>query len=321
MNKKERTLRAMAGLQVDRVPVGFYTHFSAEDDAAVAGQVDWCKRTDMDVLCVETDGLMGFFSDTALRTVQDWKGIRPHGPESAYMQRHLYRAGKIAEAMQDGAAVYYMLFTPFSTIKHTFGGETHVMDLWREDKGAVQTAMQVIQEDNFTLSRLLKEKTGIDGLFVSLQNCEVDRFTPQEYVEALKPWDIRLLDYVNSLYEHNIVHMCSWVGTPNFIDLWQDYPYETVNWGTFIEKDLQLAQGRAFFKPGTTLMGGFDNRPGKILQCATPEQIKTYTKELIASAGAERLILCADCSVQQDTPDVNIRAVVEGAQEYAQGDR
>ena len=75
--------------------------------------------------------------------------------------------------------------------------------------------------------------------------------------------------------------------------------------------------GGSFFHSGSVLMGSFDNRPCGILHWGNEKQIREYTKRLLDSAGTERLILSADCSVQWDAPAEHLRWVAEAAGEYA----
>ncbi|MBE5758836.1 MAG: hypothetical protein E7332_02235 [Clostridiales bacterium] len=325
MNSKERVLNAMYGKEVDRVPVSWYTHFSDQTDNTVADQLTWLKNTGMDMLCIETDGFMQWdCGNTPINTPEALRAMRPHKKDDWYIEGQIDRAKRIAEGAPD-KAISYMIFTPFGTVKHSLNNprqEEEVMELYRADKEAFAHAMAVIEEDNFTVMERLKAETDIVGIFVSLQNCERDRFSPEEYEEVLTPWDKRLIAKANSLYdtERNIYHMCSWRGVPNNIDIWQKYDYKTVNWAVAIEelkdgRKIGVKEGRDYFKAGSTLMAGFDNRPCGILYTGNEKEIKDYTKEIIRSAGKEKLILCSDCSVQKDTPDEHLRWVVEAAEE------
>lgn len=318
MNKKQRVLNAIKGLEVDRVPASWYTHFEPDDDNTVSSQVRWAKNTDMDLLCVETDGFMEFDCGNApMNTPRALMALREHKAHDYYIEGQIDRAKRIADGLRDGAAVTYMIFTPFSTIKHSIHSETGVMDLLREDPEAVRHAMEVIQSDNFLVMERLKAESGIDGIFLSMQNAEIDRFAPGEYRTLLAPWDKQLIDKARELFDFTILHLCAWRGLPNQMELWQGYEADVVNWAAHIELDLGLAAGRSLFKEGTALMGGFDNRPCGILHWGSEKQIKAYTKRLISQAGDGGLILSADCSVQKDTPDEHLRWVVEACEEYA----
>ena len=209
MNKHTRVLNAMKQKTVDRVPVAFYTHFmtpEAQKNNTVPEQIAWFEECNMDCLCIETDGYMQYPKGGDVGRIFDWKGIRNLPKDHAYFCGQVDRAKRIREGIRDGA-VFYMLFTPFSTIKHTIDSEKGIMDFYREDKEILAEAMKVIEEDTFRLADRIMGETGIDGLFVSLQNAGVDKFTGEEYTEYLRPWDMRLLTHVNSFSEYNIVHM------------------------------------------------------------------------------------------------------------------
>lgn len=321
MNGKERTLAAMYGKEVDRVPTSWFTHFENNADNTVADQIAWANNTDMDMLCIETDGYMEWdCGKTPIKTPEALYAMKPHKADDWYIEGQVDRAKRIAAGMPDRAATY-MIYTPFGTIKHSLNSpnqEWEVMELLRKDKNAVLHAMEVIEQDNFLVMERIAKETDITGFFISLQNCEIDRFSREEYIEFLKPWDERLIAKANSLFDkqRNVIHMCSWRGVPNKIDIWRDYDYSTVNWAIAIEKDLTLDKGRDFFHSYATIMGGFDNRPQGILYYGTEAEIKAETKRQIALAGRKTsLILCADCSVQKDTPDSHLRWVAEASAE------
>ena len=320
MNALSRVKHAMRGEAVDRVPVGFYTHFADQRDNTVSDQVSWTLACAMDYICIETDGYMQYPSDTPLATPADWGRIRPHQKTSHYIAGQVDRAKRIADALGERAASFYMIYTPYSTIKHTLGGETLVNEFYRADPASIEHAMRVIEEDNALVIDELRQ-TGLTGLFVSMQNAERWRFTPEEYREKMTPWDMRVIAHANQAFDDNIIHLCSWGCEPNNIEVWQDYDYKTVNWGVHIEDDLSLSQGRKFFKPGTTIMGGFDVRPEKLIITGTEQEIKSYTKQLIDEAGQTAFMISGDCSLQEETPSEHIRWVVEATQEYAEGHR
>jgi len=318
MNKKQRILSAIAGKPVDRVPTAWYTHFPDQTDNTVSAQVAWAKAADMDMLCVETDGYMEYSCGRIdMRDPRVLASLRPHKQGDRYIEGQIDRAKRIADGLRDDAAVTYMIFTPFSTIKHSTGSETLVMDLLREHPDAVRHAMQIIEEDNFTLMERLSREAGIDGIFLSLQNCEIDRYTHEEYQQELSAWDARLVAKAKELFPYTVLHLCAWRGVPNRLEDWQQHQCEIINWACHIETDMGLKAGRNFFHPDAVLMGGFDNRPCGILHWGNETQIKAYTRRLIDGAGANRLILSSDCSVQSDTPAEHLRWVAQACEAYA----
>ena len=319
MKKKQRILNAIQGKAVDRVPTSWYTHFSDQHDNTVADQVRWTRETDMDMLCIETDGFMQFdCGKVDLIDPETLSALRPHRSDDWYIEGQVDRARRIAEGLRDGAAVTYMIFTPFSTIKHSTGSEFLVMQLLKEHPKAVRHAMTVIEEDNFQLMERLSREAGLDGIFLSLQNNEIDRFTREEYAAELQAWDDHQIAKAKELFPYTVLHLCAWRGIPNRMETWRSHDCEIVNWASHIEIDLGLHQGRRFFNPRSAVMGGFDNRSCGVLHWGDEAQIKAYTRQLIESAGDRRLILSADCSVQGDTPAEHLRWVAEASAAYMQ---
>ncbi len=315
MNKKERIRNTLEGKPTDRVPTAWYRHFPDQRDNTVSDQVNWARETDADMLCIETDGYMQFdCGNLDLRRPDVLRNLRPHRPEDSYIGGQVDRARRIAESLRDGAAVTYMIFTPYSTIKHTIGSEDLIIDLLRDYPREVHHAMKVIEEDNFLLMERLSEEAGLDGVFLSLQNNEIDRYSRDEYEAELAPWDRRQIARAAELFPFTVLHLCAWRGVPNRMEDWAGYDCEIVNWACHIEPDLGLERGRTFFRPQTVLMGGFDNRPCGILHWGNERQIKACTRRMIENAGAARLILSADCSVQGDTPAEHLRWVAEAAE-------
>ena len=317
MTKKERIQKAIRGEKTDRVPVSWYRHFPDQTDNTVRDQVAWAKETDMDMLCVETDGYMQFdCGHTDLKREDVLASLRPHGPHDPYIEGQVDRAKRIADGLRDGAAVTYMIFTPFSTIKHSTGSETLVMEMLRAWPEAVRHAMEVIEQDNCMLMERLSREAGIDGIFLSLQNNEIDRYTPEEYREILAPWDDREIARAKELFPFTVLHLCAWRGVPNRLEDWRHHRCDIVNWACHIETDMGLKVGRSFFRRGAVLMGGFDNRPCGILHWGNERQIRAYTRRLLEAAGTDQLILSADCSVQGDTPAEHLRWVAEESERF-----
>jgi len=321
MTKKERILNAMNGKPVDRVPVSFYRHFFDPTDNTVAENIEWVKNTGMDMICIEVDGYYGLVCNSPMQTLQEWKDFRPYKRTDPFIERQLDRAKRIADGLQDDAAVYYMAFTPFAFFKHTLGeGQTRVMEFWNLYRPDIIQVLDVLEETNFIYLDELK-KAGLDGMFVSIQHGEKWRMTPEEYRHYLQPYDDRLIKFINANYQNNIGHLCSWATMEtnaciNF-DLYRDYDFQTMNWGVYQREGMTMAQGKQFFTKSKAVMGGFDRNPEGVLFSGTETQIKAFTKRLIRETGDVGFILSADCSIMGATPDQNIRAVVAAAEEYA----
>ena len=116
----------------------------------------------------------------------------------------------------------------------------------------------MISEDAITLVKALIQEAGCDGIYYCVQNAETFRFTSEEYHKFVEPYDLKVLDYANSISKYNILHCCGWSGDKNRVEVWKNYKAAAVNWAVYVE-DMDLNVGRDFFNANCVL-GGFDNR-------------------------------------------------------------
>lgn len=184
------------------------------------------------------------------------------------------------------------------------------LKLIRENPEAVKYACSVVAEDQKALVRGIIRESGADGIFYSVQNGEENRFTAEEYRSWVAPSDRAVLDYANSLSDMNAIHFCAWEALPNRLDVWKDYKASVVSWSRYFDiMDIRKAKWRF----GSTVWGGFDNRPGSFLYTATRSEIEQEVASLIAQGGKSGFILGADCSIFSELPEERIRWVVEAA--------
>ena len=159
--------------------------------------------------------------------------------------------------------------------------------------------------------RGLVEDAGVDGIFYSVQNGEVNRFTAEEYRDWVTPSDKAVLEYANTVSDMNAIHFCAWEEIPNRLSVWQDYRAAVVSWSRYIDL-MDIQEAKKHF--GCTVWGGFDNRPGTLLYTAAREEIERETRDLIRQGGPRGFILGADCSIHDELPEERIRWVTEAAQ-------
>lgn len=325
MNAKQRMLNAMNGQPVDRVPVAFYRHFPDQTDNTVSETIRWAQSTRSDMVLVASDGFYPLMSDPPLQTMEQWKAFRPYNRSHPYITIQLDRCRRIVDAIGDTHAIFICAFTPMAHFKHTIGetlggGQTRIMEFWNAHRSEMLQVFDVLEENNFILLDELK-KAGLDGLMLSLQNCEKWRFSREDYMQYLHPYDARFVEFANQNYPNTIGHLCSWeTGNTNaciHLDLFRDYDLQSVNWGIYQRESMSMAEGKAYFRKAKSVMGGFDRNTTGVLYGGSESEIKAFTKDLIARTGQQGFILSADCSINMETPDEHIRWVVEAAEEYA----
>lgn len=319
MTKKERVLAAFQNKEVDKIPMGFWYHFTPDDDLGqetVEAHLKLYRESDMDFIKVMCDGYFNYPNPgiKEIQSAEDWFHLKPLGEGHPYIQKQVERAANVVKGVKGECCVFYNVFCPMSLMR--FGtSEELLMKHLRENTEAVKHAFEVIGEDIKTLVRLLIEEAGCDGIYYCVQNAELFRFTKEEYAEIVTPAELEILQYANSLSDNNILHCCGWAGDKNRVEVWKDYPSKAVNWAVYVE-ELSLKDGKEFFG-GRCVLGGFDNRKEGVLYSGTREQIKEETRKIVREAGKVGVMIGADCTVPGDISTERLRWVNEALKEIS----
>lgn len=303
MTKKQRVMAALKGEPVDRPPVSFWRHFAGEDAKGVRcaeQHAAFYRATDLDFIKVMHDGLTAP-CPLQVQSIEDLRDYRVQGRENPYIRDYVERAKRVSDALGDEVYVYCNVFAPLTLLRRI--GDEKLMAFIRADKPAVLHAMEVLSEELALLCELLIREAGCLGVFAAFQGAETTRFTPEEFAEIVRPYDLRMLQAANEASDYNILHFCAWDEIKNQMQLWQDYPGRVVNWAIYVD-GLDLAAGRDYFG-GRTVMGGFDNRRGRVLYQGTREEVEAETRKILrdyaaATGSLQGLIVGADCSFLTD---------------------
>lgn len=325
MNKRERVEAFFRNEETDYVPACFWRHYIPElergEDVAEA-HLKFYRETDLDLVKISSDGFFGWPAK-ALEDLTDVSALYHIGHVSAehpFIRGQIERAKKIVQALDGECFTLYTTFCPMSLFRLQVGWDK-MMECIRRDPKAVLHACDVIAEDQKKLIEGLLREAGVDGLFYSVQNAELTRFTPEEYREWVRPSDRKILDYANSLSRYNVLHCCGWdadaAGTHNHMESWQDYPAGAVSWAAYVDR-LDTAGIRAFFG-GMPAWGGFDNRSCGLLYRGTKQEIMEETLRLVAENGRKGYMLGPDCSLPTDVDIEHIKWVVEAARSAPAG--
>lgn len=302
MTKRERLLHAFKNEPVDKVPMGFWYHFSPDEDLGqetVEQHLALYRDADMDMIKVMCDGFFNYPNPYIenVTCAQDWFGLTPLGEDHPYISRQVERVKGVVEGVKGECLVFYNVFCPMSLMR--FGtSEELLMSHLRENPEAVCHAFSVIAQDVKSLVRRVITEAGCDGIYYCVQNAEKFRFTAEEYRRIVTPAELDVLKYANSLSDNNILHCCGWAGDPNRVEVWKDYPAKAVNWAVYVE-NMTLAQGKEFFG-GRCVLGGFDNRKEGVLYSGSREEIEKETERLLEEAGTRGVVIGADCTLPSD---------------------
>lgn len=319
MNKKERVIAAFHNRPVDHVPGCFWRHYSPElerGEDIVEAHLKFYKDTDVDLLKISSDGYFGWPEPTLknLKDARELYAMTSIGKDSSFIREQVERAKAIVLRLHGECCTLYTLFCPLSIFRLQVGWDK-MMKCMREDPQAVMYACDVIANDEIELIRALIQEADVDGIFYSVQNAEVTRFTVDEYKKWVEPSDRKVLDFTNSISHMNVLHCCGWdadeAHTYNHMESWKDYPSAVVSWAAFVDhKD--VAEIREFFD-GRPAWGGFDNRTCGLLYNGNEEDIKKETLRLIKMGTKTGYMLGPDCSLPNDIDPKRIRWIIEAA--------
>lgn len=231
-----------------------------------------------------------------INQARDLKNIKPLDKDHVWF-RDQVKLVKTVVGYLKGTCGFYNVFSPAKSLRLAISEEKFIK-FFREDKEAVSCALDVIAQDLEILVELIIKEAGADGIYFSVENPQNRSLSFEEYQTYITPSEKCVLDCANKLSENNILHCCGYAGIKSNLKVWEDYHAKAVNWAVHIE-NLNLKEGKEFFG-GKAVIGGFDNRSGKLLHTGTKQEIEEYTEQLITQSGSKGVILGADCTIPRD---------------------
>jgi len=310
MTKRERLLDAFNNKPVDRVPVGFWFHFlqgeqfsqGLENPALIekniASHKKFIEAVNPDFVKIMSDGFFLYPSEVynTLTNASDLRNFKPLGKDHPWIQGQVKLVKSVVGLLKDTSA-FYNIFAPATLLRFAITDDKFI-EYFKQDADAVAFALDVIAQDIADLSELVITQSSADGIYLSVQNPENGTFSYDEYRKYITPSEKLVLARANKASANNILHCCGYDSNKNDLSVWKDYDAKAINWAVTIEK-LDLAEGKKFFG-GKAVIGGFDNRSGKLLHAGTKEEIQAFTEEILKKSGKVGVIIGADCTVPSD---------------------
>lgn len=316
MTKKQLVLNAFDNKPTERIPVGFWFHFTAEKDffdglnnssiieTNQKGHLKFYREYSPDFVKLMSDGFFAYPNEKILNAadIASLRDIQPIPSDHPWIVEQVRHVRKLNDAFGGEVATFYNIFAPATYFKLAFAGisdnSKQLADYIDQDKETMRHVLDVIAQDVSTLARKVIEEGGADGIYLSVQNVQDTRITPQLYREVIAPSELQVLAAANSVSQNNILHICGYEGSHNDLTLYTDYPAKAINWAVVVE-GVSLATGKKLFG-GRAVIGGFDNTKNGVLYKGSKEEIEQETERLIAEAGKTGVILGADCTLPSD---------------------
>ena len=328
-SKRELVLKAFRGEPVDRVPVGFWHHFTNEDEWLVgfgnqaiieknlAGHQAFLAEVEPDFIKLMSDGYFAYPNERLkkVQSIKDLADIEPLGADHPWISEQVELVQKIRAGFTEDLVAIYNIFAPVTYFKwlvgKVAGGDDIIADFLAEDAVLTKRVLDVIAQDIAALTERIIKEAGADGIYLSVQSIQDARVSAEDYKAFIAPSELAVLEAANAAGGVNILHICGYEGARNDVHLFTDYPAQVINWAVGPE-GISLAEGRKLFG-GRTVLGGFENGKNGLLYTGNQAAIQDETKRLIAEAGKEALIIGADCTIPSDIEAERIQWVRQAA--------
>lgn len=202
VSRRDLIAKVFNNEKADRVPVGFWHHFLGDEvgadafahpeltDKVLAGQADFYKAFQPDLIKIMTDGYFGYPIDELKKPISsplDLKDIKPLGRDSDWFRFQIGYARKLVSLYGKEVPLFYNLFAVPRTIEFMQASLGHPVDIasWIQDYPE-ETAhvFDVISKDYAELAKALIEEGGVDGIYLSVNNISYDRLTEDIYEKA-----------------------------------------------------------------------------------------------------------------------------------------
>ena len=274
-SKRELVLKAFRGEPVDRVPVGFWHHFTNEDEWLVgfgnqaiieknlAGHQAFLAEVEPDFIKLMSDGYFAYPNERLkkVQSIKDLADIEPLGADHPWISEQVELVQKIRAGFTEDLVAIYNIFAPVTYFKWLIGkvagGDDIIADFLVEDAVLTKRVLDVIAQDIAALTERIIKEAGADGIYLSVQSIQDARVSAEDYKAFIAPSELAVLEAANAAGGVNILHICGYEGARNDVHLFTDYPAQVINWAVGPE-GISLAEGRKLFG-GRTVLGGFEN--------------------------------------------------------------
>ena len=311
--KKELVWNAFNNKSTDRVPVGFWFHYTQNElllaydhpemrEQNLNGHKKFVSEFKPDFVKLMSDGY--FFEPVTADLIKnaasasDLKKLKAISSEDKWIRDQVSLVKDLTSTFGNEVLTFYNVFAPATAFKWAAGGDAKLAAFIKEDKQAVIYALGVIAQNTETLARAVIQEGGADGIYLSVQSIQDKSVSPDLYAEAISPSELSVLTAANAAGGKNILHVCGYEGARNNFSLFKNYPATAINFASAVE-GISLSEGKKIFG-GKAVIGGFANTRDGILYKGSKEEIQAETKRLISEAGKTGIILGADCTVPKD---------------------
>ncbi len=329
MNHRERISAAMRGEPVDHTPVALWRHFP-NDDLSAEGLarrvVEFQNKYEFDLVKVtpasgypaemygatfrdgqNREGTRTYVS-RPVNSISDWNRIGALDASNPVFQREAAAIKLIRQALGAEVPILQTVFAPLNTA-HNLAGERLMEDL-RAEPVLLHRVLRALTE---TTIRFATEslRAGASAIFFATQMATPKYLTLEEFQRFGEPYDLEVVEALTAAQaEFILLHIH---GLNIYFEPLSQWPVQAINWHDR-RTEPSLAEARAQYRG--LLVGGIDEwgtLQGNPADREANNAIVQQVRNAIEQVNGRGLILAGGCVIPIDTPEQNIRTVLETA--------
>jgi len=323
MTKLQRVQAALAGRQVDRVPVSAWGHdFRREWTAEGLAQatLDAYRRYDWDFIKVNPratyyaedwgcrfqpsgrDDQGPDLVEAAVKSPADLRSLRPLDPTKGAYGQQLDTLRLIGRELAGQAAFIQTVFSPLAVASRLAGGRQPIRQYMDDAPQDLEAALSVIADTLAAYARACLD-AGASGIFFApVEWATRDSCSDEQYQRFGRPYDLTVLAAVQG-GQFNLLHVCR---NNNMLENLLDYPVHAFHWAATGTGNPSLKDILA--KTDKAVAGGVSH--DTTLVDGGPHQVAAEARQALSASGGRRFLLTPDCSISPQTPEANLRAMI-----------
>lgn len=331
MEKRERLENAIAGRQVDRLPVSLWRHWPGDDQRAAdlaRASIDFQATYDWDFVrvipastvsavdcgiqdsrCLDCTGDREPVKYAVTRSLE-WTEIRPPDPMRGSTSKYLDALRIIKQQTNDNTPVIATVYSPLSQAMR-IGGQQQLLRDMRTQADRLRTGLNTLTEGILRFIDAIKYEE-IAGIAYVIEHACHTVMSESEYLEFGAAYDRKIIEmlpdklWLNTVSLHGVSPMLKIVGS---------YPVQAFNWDA-VRSRIDLASGKSMTRGA--ICGGLSAE--QHLNMGTPAMIRDAIRAAANSVdGGQGLILSAETPFSVTVPQSNLRAVRETAEQITGG--
>jgi uroporphyrinogen decarboxylase len=247
-----------------------------------------------------SDGYFGYPAggdqEPKIESAEDLEKLQPVTAEHPWIRGQADLVKQVV-SLQADTMYFYNVFGPATVLKR-LAGQEKVLEFLKTEPAKTAAALQRLARGIAVQAEAAIKSGGADGIYLSVQNPDINSLSDDDYHKYVTPADKIVLDAANAASGNNILHICGYQGCKNHLEAWKGYTAKAYNWAVNVE-GVSLSEGKRIFG-GAAVIGGFANTPGSPIHRGQRAEVERITETLIAGAGKTGVLLGADCTVPDD---------------------